>query len=113
MNSFPADVSHHEREVAELRADRGLAVEYLRLAVQSLEHTDERVGGMLALSALAEAYGDLAILAVDAGVVDAQLYRLLARSGVPQFNTPAEYETWFGQQMHKLTLDPGACVKSA
>jgi hypothetical protein len=29
-------ISHHEREVAELRVDRGLAVEYLKAAMESL-----------------------------------------------------------------------------
>ena len=99
MNSFPADVSHHEREVAELRADRELAVEYLMLAVQSLECSDERVGGLLALSTLTEAYGDLAALAADAGVLNSPPYRILPASGIPRFSTLAEYDSWFGQLM--------------
>jgi DNA-binding phage protein len=111
MNSFPADVSHHEREVAELRADRELAVEYMRLAVQSLECSDERVGGLLALFSLTEAYGDLAVLAADAEVLDAQLYRILPRSGIPRFSTSAEYEIWFGQLMSMASQN--AIVKSA
>jgi DNA-binding phage protein len=102
MNSFPADVSHHEREVAELRADRELAVEYMRLAGQSFERSDERVGGMLALSALSEAYGDLAALAADAGVADSPLFKLVPASGIPQLATLAEYETWISQLMYKL-----------
>jgi DNA-binding phage protein len=111
MNSFSAGVSHHECEVAELRADKELAVEYMKLAVQSLERGDERVGGLLALSALAEAYGDLVALAAEAGVLDAPLYQILPLSGIPQFNTPAEYETWFGQQMSMANLN--VAVKSA
>jgi hypothetical protein len=34
-----ASVSHHEREVAELRADRELAIEYLEAAMAALEVT--------------------------------------------------------------------------
>jgi hypothetical protein len=37
-----AAVSHHEREVAELRADSELAVEYLKAAVESLDNPDDR-----------------------------------------------------------------------
>lgn len=111
MNSFPADVSHHEREVAELRADRELAVEYMRLAVQSLECRDERVGGLLALSTLTEAYGDLAPLAVDAGVLNSPPYQVLPASGIPRLDTLAEYESWFGQLMSMAGQN--AIVKSA
>ena len=35
-----AAVSHHDREVAELRADRELAVEYLKAAMESLDDPD-------------------------------------------------------------------------
>jgi DNA-binding phage protein len=37
-----AVVSHHEREVAELREDRELAVEYLKAAMESLDDPDNR-----------------------------------------------------------------------
>ena len=37
-----AAVSHHDREVAELRADRELAVEYLKAAMESLDDPDNR-----------------------------------------------------------------------
>jgi hypothetical protein len=50
-------VSHHDWEVAELRADRALAVEYLRAAVSALDDPDDRGGGLLALRTVAEAYG--------------------------------------------------------
>ena len=36
MNRLKGVVSHHDREVAELGADRDLAVEHLRVAIESL-----------------------------------------------------------------------------
>jgi hypothetical protein len=54
-----AAVSHHEREVAELREDRELAVEYLKAAMESLDDPDNRAAGLLALRTVAEAYGGL------------------------------------------------------
>ena len=52
-----AAVSHHDREVAELRADRELAVEYLKAAMESRDNPDDRAVGLLALRTVAEAYG--------------------------------------------------------
>jgi hypothetical protein len=51
-----AAVSHHELEVAELSADRELAVEYLKAAMVSLDAPDDRAAGLLALRTVAEAY---------------------------------------------------------
>lgn len=61
-------VSHHEREVAELQADRELAVEYLRAAMESLDDPDDRAAGLLALRTVAEAYGGLGAVAAQAGI---------------------------------------------
>ena len=58
-------VSHHEREVAELHADRELAVEYLKAAMAALDDPDDRAGGLLALRTVAEAYGGLGAVAAD------------------------------------------------
>ena len=52
-----AAVSHHEREVEELRADRELAVECLKAAVKSIDDPGNRAGAMIALRTLAQAYG--------------------------------------------------------
>ena len=41
-----AAVAHHAREVAELRADRELAVEYLKAAMESLDDPDDRAAGL-------------------------------------------------------------------
>ena len=60
MSRLKGVVSHHDAEVAELRADRDLAVEYLRAAVELLDDPDDRAAGLLALRAVAEAYGWMA-----------------------------------------------------
>ena len=49
--------------VAELRADRELAVEYLKAAMESLDNPDDRAAGLLALRTVAEAYGGLGAVA--------------------------------------------------
>ena len=62
MNKPIGMVSHHAAEVAELRADRELAVAYLKAAVESLDDPDDRASGLTALGAVAEAYGGLAVV---------------------------------------------------
>jgi DNA-binding phage protein len=66
--NIKAAVSHHEREVAELRADRELAVEYLKAAMESLDDPDDRAAGLLALRTVAEAYGGLGAVDAEAGI---------------------------------------------
>ena len=63
MSKLNGVVSHHEREVAELRADHELAVEYLKAAMESLDNPDDRAAGLLALRTVAEAYGGLGAVA--------------------------------------------------
>lgn len=82
-----AAVSHHEREVAELRADRELAVEYLKAAMESLDDPDNRAAGLLALRAVAEAYGGLGVVAAEAGISRESLYRTLSAKGNPTLKT--------------------------
>lgn len=62
-----AAVSHHDREVAELRADRELTVEYMKVAMESLDNPDDRAAGLLGLRTVAEAYGGLGAVAAEAG----------------------------------------------
>ena len=57
MKQVKSAVSHHDAEVAELGADRELAVAYLRVAMESLDDPDNRAAGLLALRTVAEAYG--------------------------------------------------------
>src|SRR5580658_1392050 len=80
-------VSHHEREVAELGADRELAAEYLKAAMQSLDNPDDRAAGLLALRTVAEAYGGLGAVAAAAGISRESLYRALSPKGNPTLKT--------------------------
>lgn len=80
-------VSHHERELAELRANRELAIEYLRAAMESLDDPDDRAAGLLALRTVAEAYGGLGAVAAQAGISREALYRALSPKGNPTLKT--------------------------
>lgn len=68
MSKLKNVVSHHEAEVAELRADHELAVEYLKAAMEALNDPDDRAAGLLALRTVAVAYGGLAVVAAEAGI---------------------------------------------
>ena len=57
------DVSHHAVEIDELRADRKLAVEYLKAAMESLDDPDDRAGGLIALRTVARPMRRLATVA--------------------------------------------------
>lgn len=87
MNKLKGAVSHHDREVAELGADRELAVEYLRAAMESLDNVDDLAGGLLALRTVAEAYGGLDAIAVEAGISRDALGRALSPNGNPTLKT--------------------------
>ena len=80
-------ISHHESEVSELRADRDLAVEYLKAAMESLDDPDNRAAGLLALRTVAEAYGGLGAVAAEAGISRESLYRALSPKGNPTLKT--------------------------
>lgn len=82
-----AAVSHHEREVEELRADRELVVAYLKAAMESLQEPDERSAGLLALRTVAEAHGGLGAIAAQAGISRESLYRALSARGSPTLKT--------------------------
>ncbi len=87
MSKLREVVSHHEAEIAELRADRELAVEYLKVAMESLDNPDDRAGGLLALRTVAEAYGGLGAVAAEAGISRETLYRTLSPKGNPTLKT--------------------------
>ena len=87
MRKLIGAVSHHEWEVKELRRDREFAVEYLKLALESLDNPEERGGSLLMLRALAEAYGGMAKVATAAGISRESLYRSLSPKGNPTFKT--------------------------
>jgi probable addiction module antidote protein len=96
-------VSHYDREVAELRADRELAVEYLKTAMESLDDPDDRAAGLLALRTVAEAYGGLAAVAVEAGISREALYRALSAKGNPTLKTLIAVLKALGM---KLSIEP-------
>jgi probable addiction module antidote protein len=87
MRKLVGVVSHHDWEVKELRADREFAVEYLKLALASLDNPDERAAGLSALRAVAEAYGGLGAIAANAGISREALYRSLSPKGNPTLKT--------------------------
>ena len=87
MSKLKGVVSHHEREIGELRADRELAVEYLKAAMESLDDPNNRAAGLLALRTVAEAYGGLAAVAAEAGISRESLYRTLSPEGNPTLKT--------------------------
>lgn len=87
MSKLKGVVSHHERELAELRADRKLAIEYLKAAMEALDDPNERAGGLLALRTVAEAHGGLAAVAAEAGLSRESLYRALSPKGNPTLKT--------------------------
>lgn len=87
MSKLKGVVSHHEREIAELGADRELAAEYLKVAMESLDNPDDRAAGLLALRTVAEAYGGLGAVAAEAGISRESLYRALSPSGNPTLKT--------------------------
>ena len=87
MRELVGAVSHHEREVEELREDRGFAAEYLKTALESLADPDDRGASLLMLRALAEAYGGLGAIAANAGLSRESLYRSLSPKGNPTLKT--------------------------
>ncbi len=102
-----AAISHHEREVAELRADRELAVEYLKVAMESLDDPNDRAAGLLALRTVAEAYGGLGAVAAEAGISREALYRALSAKGNPTLKTILAVLKAVGM---KLSVEPGEHV---
>ena len=99
-----AAVAHHVREVAELREDRDLAVEYLKAAMESLDDPDDRAAGLLALRTVAEAYGGLSAVAAEAGISRESLYRALSAKGNPTLKTILAVLKAVGM---RLSVEPG------
>lgn len=99
-----AATSHHAREVEELRGDRDLAVEYLKAAMESLDDPNDRAAGLLALRTVAEAYGGLGAVAVEAGISREALYRALSAKGNPTLKTILAVLKAVGM---KLSVEPG------
>ena len=87
MRGYKASTSHHDLEVEELRADCEQAIAYLKVAMESLDDPEDRAAGLLALRAIAEAYGGLGKIAQEAGISRESLYRALSPAGNPTLKT--------------------------
>jgi probable addiction module antidote protein len=87
MSELVGAVSHHAREVEELREDHEFAAEYLKAALESLTDPDDRGASLLMLRAVAEAYGGLGAIAAQAGLSREALYRSLSPKGNPTLKT--------------------------
>jgi len=87
MSKLIGVVSHHEREVEELREDRDFAIGYLQAAMEALDNPEERAGGLIMLRAVAEAYGGVGAVAAQAGISRESLYRSLSPKGNPTLKT--------------------------
>jgi probable addiction module antidote protein len=87
MKNYRAGISFHAWEIETLREDRELAVELLIAAMESLDDPAERAGGLIALRAVAEAYGGLGAVAAQAGISRESLYRALSPKGNPTLKT--------------------------
>ena len=87
MKKFPAGASHDERSIEELREDRGYAIAFLQIAMESLDNPEERGGALLSIRAVAEAYGGLGAVAAQAGISRESLYRSLSPKGNPTLKT--------------------------
>lgn len=108
MKNLIGAVSHHDREVEELRADREFALEYLKLALESLDNPDERGASLLMLRAVAEAYGGLAAIARQAGISRESLYRSLSPKGNPTFKTLTAIVNAMGLRLSVVEKKPAA-----
>lgn len=87
MSKLVGAVSHHEREMEELRKDPGFAAEYLKAALESLDNPEDRSASLIMLRTLAEAYGGLGAVAAKAGISRESLYRSLSPKGNPTLKT--------------------------
>jgi len=103
-----ASVAHIEATIAELRADRAFAVEYLKSALEELDDPEHRAVGLLALRDVAEAYGGLATVAQEAGITREALYRALSPRGNPTLKTLLAVLHAVGMRLSVIPADPVA-----
>jgi probable addiction module antidote protein len=87
MKTYKAGIPYNEWEIEKLRKDREFALEYLKLALESLDNPDERGASLLMLRAVAEAFGGLGAVAERAGISRESLYRSLSPKGNPTMKT--------------------------
>jgi probable addiction module antidote protein len=87
MKTYKAGIPYDEWEVQQLKKDREFAIEYLKVALESLDNPEERSISLIMLRALAEAYGGIGAIAAKAGINRESLYRSLSPKGNPTFKT--------------------------
>lgn len=107
MKKLKGVVSHHDSEIAELQADRELAIQYLKVAMESLDDPDDRAAGLLALRNVVLAYGGLSAVAADAGISRESLYRTLSPKGNPTLKTLLAVLKTLGM---RLSVEPEQAV---
>ena len=100
--------TYHEWEVNELRKDREFAVEYLKVALESLDNPEERSVSLIMLRALAEAYGGVAKVAKEAGISRESLYRSLSPKGNPTMKTLIAVITAMGLRLSVVEKEAAA-----
>lgn len=87
MTDFNGCRPYDEWELEALRDDKELAVEYLKLALETMRRPDEMAGALLALRTLADAYGGVGRVATATGLSRESLYRSLSENGNPTLRT--------------------------
>jgi len=107
MNKVVGAASRNKHEIKELRADRSFASEYTKVAVESLNSPEERAAGLIALRAVAEAYGGLGAVAAQAGISRESLYRALSPKGNPTLKTLVAVLKTVGLRL-SVTQEPAA-----
>jgi len=101
-----AGISYNDWEVETLRNDPELAVEYLKISMESLNNPEERAGALLSLRAVAEAYGGLAAVAAQAGISRESLYRSLSPKGNPTLKTLVAVLSTLGLRLTVTSQQP-------
>lgn len=87
MKTYKAGIPYDEWEIGKFQSDRELAIECLKLSLESLDDPENRAASLLMLRSLAEAYGGLAVIAGKIGMSRESLYRSLSPKGNPTFKT--------------------------
>ena len=100
-------IPYNEWEIEQLRANRELAIEYLKVSMESLNIPEERAGALLSLRAVAEAYGGLGAVAAQAGISRESLYRALSPKGNPTLKTLVAVLKTVGLRL-SVTQEPAA-----
>ncbi len=99
---------YHQAEVKALRKDPELAKAYLQEAMRWMHRPDGRAASLIALRALAQAYGGMTRLAKEAGVERQSLYRALSPEGNPTLNTLIAVMQAVGMRLSAESIGDGS-----